>query len=355
MYSSITARALVYDTYGEPKDVISVHKHEVHAPQGNEIVLQTLAAPINPSDINQVQGVYPSRPELTTELGTDKPSAVGGNEGLFKIVAVGDQVSNFQIGDWCIPRGVNYGTWRTHLLSTQDKFQKLDSSALTKTQAATIAVNPCTAYQMLTMYADLKKGDWFIQNGGNSQVGQYAIQIGKALGLQSISIVRDRPDIDELKQQLYDLGATKVITEKENAAREFGKTVKEWTGGKPIRLGLNCVGGENLTNMARKLGQDAVLLTYGGMSMKPVTLPTTLFIFKNLTAKGFWITENGKRDPILKEKTVEAVLDLYSKGLLKEVPVNQFKVDLESLTCKKYLETFHSALQSHGKSLIVYE
>jgi hypothetical protein len=34
----------------------------------------------------------------------------------------------------------------------------------------------------------------------------------------------------------------------------------------------------------------ATLVTYGGMSMKPVTLPTSLFIFKDLHARGFWLS-----------------------------------------------------------------
>jgi hypothetical protein len=38
----------------------------------------------------------------------------------------------------------------------------------------------------------------------------------------------------------------------------------------------------------------ATLVTYGGMSMKPVTLPTSLFIFKDLHARGFWLSgEDG--------------------------------------------------------------
>lgn len=32
------------------------------------------------------------------------------------------------------------------------------------------------------------------------------------------------------------------------------------------------------------------IVTYGGMSMKPVSLPTSLFIFKDLHARGFWLS-----------------------------------------------------------------
>ena len=32
------------------------------------------------------------------------------------------------------------------------------------------------------------------------------------------------------------------------------------------------------------------LVSYGGMSMKPVTIPTSLFIFKGIQARGFWLS-----------------------------------------------------------------
>ena len=37
--------------------------------------------------------------------------------------------------------------------------------------AATIGVNPCTAYRLLRDFETLREGDTIIQNGANSQVG----------------------------------------------------------------------------------------------------------------------------------------------------------------------------------------
>lgn len=56
----------------------------------------------------------------------------------------------------------------------------------------------------------------------------------------------------------------------------------------PIRLMLNCVGGPDTTAMTRLLGDNAHLVSYGAMSKKPLSLPTSAFIFKNLSAQGFW-------------------------------------------------------------------
>jgi NADPH:quinone reductase-like Zn-dependent oxidoreductase len=40
--------------------------------------------------------------------------------------------------------------------------------------------------------------------------------------------------------------------------------------------------------MARLLGRDALLVSYGGMAKQALSLPVSLFIFKNLTCRGFW-------------------------------------------------------------------
>lgn len=351
----VTARAIVYSNYGEPNDVIQLHKYQLPQPKGSEVILKAVAHPINPSDINQIQGVYPSRPELTTALGTAEPSAVGGNEGLFSVVEAGPDVSNFKKGDWCIPKGVNSGTWTSHTMATEKSLISIPKS-VPRNQAATLSVNTCTAYQMLTMYAKLGKGDWFIQNGGNSAVGKAAVQIGKKLGFKSISIIRDRPNVEELIKELKGLGATHVITEEQNEDRKFGKTVKEWLEGKEIRLGLNCVGGSNCTAMARKLGSDAHLLTYGGMSKKPVSLPTTLFIFKNLISRGFWITENSKKDPESKMETINAVVGLIEDGALKDTPVSENAVS-DGLSDEEFLALYKESIakSAKAKQLIVYE
>ena len=48
------------------------------------------------------------------------------------------------------------------------------------------------------------------------------------------------------------------------------------------------IGGKDTTNMARMLGNDAHLVSYGAMAKQPLSIPISLFIFKNLTCHGFW-------------------------------------------------------------------
>lgn len=66
-------------------------------------------------------------------------------------------------------------------------------------EASMFNVNPCTAYRMLKDFVALKPGDTVIQNGANSAVGQLVIQLCKIWGIKTVNIVRDRPDIENLK------------------------------------------------------------------------------------------------------------------------------------------------------------
>lgn len=52
---------------------------------------------------------------------------------------------------------------------------------------------------MLRDFVPLKPGDTVIQNGANSAVGQMVIQLCKIWKYNTVNIVRDRPNIHELK------------------------------------------------------------------------------------------------------------------------------------------------------------
>jgi trans-2-enoyl-CoA reductase len=67
----------------------------------------------------------------------------------------------------------------------------------------------------------------------------------------------------------------------------FNEIVKDLP---PIRLALNCVGGEVATDLARVLAPGGTLVTYGGMSKEPLVMPYEMLAYKQLKLKGFWIS-----------------------------------------------------------------
>ncbi|MCJ1281198.1 mitochondrial 2-enoyl thioester reductase [Xylographa opegraphella] len=326
MYGYTQAKSLIYTKYGEPKDVLSLHTHSLSPPHSTLLTLRTLAAPLNPADINQIQGSYPSLPPFTSLLGTPSPSAVPGNEGCFEVLAAGSGATSVRKGDWVIAKHTGLGTWRTHLQVDESKVLRVEKEGLKPAQAGTVGVNPVTAWRMLTDFVSLDAGagDWFVQNGANSGVGRAAIQLGKRWGHKNIAVVRDRPgeEGEALKRELEALGATKVVSDTEVGARDFADRVKEWTDGgrESVRLGLNCVGGKPATAMAKVLSPGAHLVTYGAMSKQPMQIPAGMLIFKNLVFDGFWVSKWSDAHPAEKEHVVAEVLDMIREGEFRNIP-----------------------------------
>ncbi|KAI0509211.1 hypothetical protein F5B22DRAFT_366374 [Xylaria bambusicola] len=329
-YGYTQAKALVFSQYGEPKDALKLHTHSISPSlPSSSVLLRTLAAPINPADVNTIQGTYGVKPKFTSLIGTPEPSALPGNEGVFEVVSSPPSSSGLAKGDWVIPAKTGFGTWRTHAVAPVDGVIRVDKDGLNPLQAGTVSVNPCSAYRMLRDYADpaLREGDWFIQNGANSGVGRAAIQLGRLWGYRSINVVRARDSevaTQALKDELLALGADHVVTEEEFLAREFKDKVAEWTrgtGGSGVRLGLNCVGGKSAQTIAKSLGTSGTMVTYGGMARQPVALPTGLLIFKDLRFVGFWLSRWADGDTAAKTRTVNEILDWTRQGKFKDTPV----------------------------------
>jgi trans-2-enoyl-CoA reductase len=65
-----------------------------------------LFAPINPADLNIIQGSYPTQPALP---------AVGGSEGLGQVVEVGPDAKKLKVGDFVLPNRQGLGMKRSEV------------------------------------------------------------------------------------------------------------------------------------------------------------------------------------------------------------------------------------------------
>ncbi|KAI5413296.1 hypothetical protein KIW84_057774 [Lathyrus oleraceus] len=315
------SKAIVYETHGQPDVVTKLVNIPGAELKENDVCVKMLAAPINPSDINRIQGVYPVRPE---------PPAIGGYEGVGEVYSVGSAVTSFSPGDWVIPSPPSSGMWQTYVVKDQNVWHKVNKGVPME-YAATITVNPLTALLLLEDCITLNSGDAIVQNGATSMVGQCVIQLAKSRGIHSINIIRDRPGVDEVKERLKHLGADEVFTENELEV----KNVKSLLGGIPEpALGFNCVGGKSASLVLKILRQGGTMVTYGGMSKKPVTVSTSSFIFKELSLRGFWLqnwlntdkTEEGRR---MIDRLLGLVQDEKLKYKMELTPFNDFNTALD--------------------------
>ena len=133
-------RAVVYAENGNPAEVLRVKSFDpLPPPPPGSVNVRFRLSPINPSDINVVQGVYPAKPASHQISGEDV--FIGGNEGLAEIVDVGSNVNGLSKGDWVTIAKAQFGTWAsTRVISAGDVI-KLPASGLSEVNAATINVS----------------------------------------------------------------------------------------------------------------------------------------------------------------------------------------------------------------------
>ncbi len=205
------ASRLVLTSHGPPAESVSLEEFDDPDPSSlgpRQVLVRMLMSPVNPADINVVQGTYP--------IGPSSLPAVGGGEGVGRVEAAGSEVKRLAQGDWVVPRYNMDGTWTTHLVAPEERLIRVRRDLLTPEMAATLRTNPATAYQILHSFADLRPGDVVLQNGANSAVGRALIQVARSMGLVTVNVVRHRPEVEELKGELKAMGADHVWTEEEH-------------------------------------------------------------------------------------------------------------------------------------------
>jgi trans-2-enoyl-CoA reductase len=171
-----------------------------------------------------------------------------------------------------LPDVASFGTWRTHAVCRENEVFRIQNEGIDAITAATVAVNPCSAYRMIKDSSCFLRSSvdgappLLIQNGANSAgktffvknlVGQSVIQLASAWGINTINIVRPRADMESLRSRLTDLGAGLVVDEDELNSPELRQKIQSRFGQMPS-LAMNCIGGKSATNMIRMLRYDSL-------------------------------------------------------------------------------------------------
>jgi NADPH:quinone reductase-like Zn-dependent oxidoreductase len=267
-------------------------------PGPGQVRVRLRVRPINPSDLFTIRGEYGSLPRLP---------ATPGLEGAGVVDAVGEGVEHVRVGQQVVPIGG--GTWQESLVTNADAVLPLPPG-LTDHQAAMLLVNPTSAWLMLMEDLRVEPGEWILQNAGNSAVGRFVIQLARENGFRTISVVRRRDVIEELRAD----GADEVICE---ADEDVVSRVRQITGGKGVRHALDSVGGESGSRLVQALGSEGTMLIYGAISRGPLTIEPGVMLFRGTSVRGWWLSRWMRHSTADQRAALfGALIPLISRGVL---------------------------------------
>jgi len=308
-----SSKAVKFQKHGAPASVLKVESESVPGSIGsNEVLVKMNAFPITSGDIRQIEGY----------LGTSKQGGVAGREGVATVLKVGASVKHLSVNDTVVPSLPSFGTWREMAVVNADHVHSIPSS-ISKNQAALLGPSTGTALRLLSDFANLKKGDWIVQNGADGAVGQAVIQLAKAKGIKTLNVVRgnahDGPNVTE---KLQGLGADFVFPESYVMTPEFKRLTSDLP--KP-KLGINCVGGDSAANLSRTLAKGAHLVTYGSTSRNAVTVPTSVLVSKDITMRGFsYESWAASKSFVEREAMIKELVDEVTSGRLQVTETSDF-------------------------------
>ncbi len=276
-----------------------VREVPVPRPGKGEVLVKVSAAPINPSDINQIK----------SKIGTDEiNSFIPGIEGSGRVVAAGNGILPSLFIGKRVGFSSGYGGGGTYAEYTVTKATLCFplSKAISDEQGSMLLVNPMTA---LAFFDIAKKGGHkaIISTAAAGALGRMIEFLGSKYGIPVINVVHKEEQLLHLKQT----GSTYVLN---SSDENFGSLLKTTANQLKASLTFDAVGGRGTSALITALPYGGTHIIYGTLADENPQISSRLLIGENITLTGFYLANWSKENGLL--KTIGNVLRVRS--LLKE-------------------------------------
>jgi NADPH:quinone reductase-like Zn-dependent oxidoreductase len=265
-------RAYVLKHYGDPEGS-RLMDVPAPTPRPRDILVQVRAAGLNPVDFKFREGKLRAilRPELPFVLG---------NELAGEVIAVGDDVKRFHVGDRVFARVAKEraGAFAEQACVDEDHAAHMPRD-LDFAAAAAVPLAGLTALQALRDELGVKPGQKVFISGGAGGVGTFAIQIAKLLGADVTTTASKRGEA-----LVRSLGCDEVI---DYTTQDVSKAKGRFDAG------FDLIGGKNLDQMFEIMKPGTKIVSVANPP-EPQTAIKDLGGSRTLSAI-FWVISYGVR------------------------------------------------------------
>ena len=292
---------LIRETGGA--DVLKYEQVELGQPEAGEARIRHEAVGLNFIDVYFRTGLYKA-PQLPF---------IPGQEGAGTVVAIGEGVTNVKVGDRVAYTGA-MGSYADERLIAADRLVKVPDN-MDLRLAASMMLKGMTAYYLINLTYQVKKGDTILIHAAAGGVGQIAGQWAKHLGATVIGTAGSQEKID----LALSLGYDHVINYRED---NFVEKVKEITGGKGLPVVYDSVGKDTFPASLQVLQPRGLFVSYGNASGPVPPFELALLnqygsLYATRPTLGTYI---ASREEL--ERAAQALFDVVASGAVK-INVNQ--------------------------------
>ncbi len=191
-----TYRKLVATHFSKQfREAAQIVEVELKPPAANELIIRNRYAGVNATDVNISAGLYTPGSQPPIDLGA---------EMIGEVVAVGDQVTGFQVGDVALSTTV--GGYAEYVTTRASRVVR---AAEATPHILSLALSGTTASIGLEV-GELKSGEVVLVTAAAGGTGQFAVQLAKLAGNTVIGTCSS----DEKAEMLRRLGCDRVVNYK---------------------------------------------------------------------------------------------------------------------------------------------
>lgn len=298
-------RTVRFHRHGPPAEVLQLDTAATPAPGPGEVRIRLTHRPVNPADLSAVAGTY--------GLLRDLP-AVGGNEGMGRIDALGAGVSDLAVGQRVVKLG-DAPTWQEAVVvPAQDALAVPDD--LPDEAAAQLFVNPLTARLLLDAVPGLAAGDSLILTAGGSTVSRIVAALARRRGLRPVALVRSSTHTDALES----LGLAVVVADADTPQARAALAAAAGPGG--AAAVFDAVAGETGALAMSALGDGGVHVVYGALSRAPLATAPAALLYRGVTVRGLWRTRWFRETPRAESRAALDALARDAAACVFDLPVD---------------------------------
>ncbi|MEQ9548564.1 MAG: amino acid adenylation domain-containing protein [Coleofasciculus sp. G3-WIS-01] len=282
-------------------------------PEADEVEIQVRAAGLNFRDVLNALGML--REYYENELGISHPGEVPfGFECAGEIVAVGENVSNFQIG----ARVMALATGSLASFVTVSATQvALKPEGFSFEEAATIPAAFLTADYALHELAKMQAGDSILIHSAAGGVGQAAVQLAQRAGAEIFATASQKK-----WEFLKAMGINHVMNSR---TLDFAEEIKQLTHGQGVTIVLNSFNKEFIDKSFEILAQNGRFIELGKIDIwdnqKVQQLRPDAAYFP------FELGEAYQQNPDLLPSLFAHLLSGFAEGSLKPLPMKVFPLE----------------------------
>ena len=311
MLNQMIATSMQQVIITEPGGVEKLAYETVSIPEVNadEVLVKVHAFGINRPDILQRQGLYPMPKGVTP---------VPGLEVAGEIVAVGDTVTQFKIGDQVC--GLTNGGGYAEYCVVPESQTLTIPQGVSFVQAAAIPETFFTVWANVFQMGKAKAGETLLVHGGTSGIGTTALMLAKSLGLKSFATVGSNEKVEAISH------LTDAINYK---TQNFEQVINEKTENGGVDIILDMVGApylEQNLNLLRHDGRLVYIAFLGGAKAKDVKLGQIMMKRLTITGSTMRARTTAEKAEIAQGLQTQ-VAPLWAKGECLPMIYQTFKFD----------------------------